>query len=323
MCCAAWASRCARNSRHAWPSLLAGGSPPSCSLLEAAFALVALGWRCHAPLAPAGRTLPGPGRLDVTACLAPGRRCWPCWCCCPGSGPCPRCTACRCNCSGLAPLVVLCLGWPLAVPLLLIVAVAALLSPALGWGGAGHGGLAGLVPATLAMLWGAAAALAAAQHLCLHSRAALRARCSPVCCPAGQAGASRCPVSTRTCRAWRAGSWPGAMPITGMLTAIRGVPPALAGHLVDAIPAPPACAPRAHPGTSRGAAVPRPATAPRGPGRDMIAPDTRQPGGPSLFCCPTHDRACHRIRARPADPRHPAATEAGRPSSSRSTWTRR
>ena len=57
-----------------------------------------------------------------------------------------------------APLVVLMLGWPLAVPLLLIVGgLAALLSPALGWGDAlGIAVWQGIVPATLAMLWGAA-----------------------------------------------------------------------------------------------------------------------------------------------------------------------
>ena len=57
-----------------------------------------------------------------------------------------------------APLVVLMLGWPLAVPLLLVVGgLAALLSPALGWGDAlGISVWQGIVPATLAMLWGAA-----------------------------------------------------------------------------------------------------------------------------------------------------------------------
>ncbi|WP_027014931.1 hypothetical protein [Comamonas composti] len=56
-----------------------------------------------------------------------------------------------------APLVVLMLGWPLAVPVLLAVGMlAGLLSPSLDWSHAlGLAVWQGIVPATLAMLWGA------------------------------------------------------------------------------------------------------------------------------------------------------------------------
>lgn len=56
-----------------------------------------------------------------------------------------------------APLVVLMLGWPLAIPVLLAVAaITHLLSPALGLQAAlGLAVWQGVVPATLALLWGA------------------------------------------------------------------------------------------------------------------------------------------------------------------------
>lgn len=56
-----------------------------------------------------------------------------------------------------APLVLLMLGWPLAIPaLLLVAALAHMLSPALGWDDAlGLAVWQGVVPATLALLWGA------------------------------------------------------------------------------------------------------------------------------------------------------------------------
>lgn len=56
-----------------------------------------------------------------------------------------------------APLVLLMLGWPLAIPaLLLVAALAHMLSPALGWDEAlGLAVWQGVVPATLALLWGA------------------------------------------------------------------------------------------------------------------------------------------------------------------------
>lgn len=56
-----------------------------------------------------------------------------------------------------APMVLLMLGWPLAIPaLLLVAALAHMLSPALGWDDAlGLAVWQGVVPATLALLWGA------------------------------------------------------------------------------------------------------------------------------------------------------------------------
>ena len=56
-----------------------------------------------------------------------------------------------------APLVLLMLGWPLAIPVLLAVAaISHFLSPALNWQAAlGLAVWQGVVPATLALLWGA------------------------------------------------------------------------------------------------------------------------------------------------------------------------
>jgi hypothetical protein len=114
-----------------------------------------------------------------------------------------------------APLVLLLIGWPLAVPVLIATsAIAFALAPALGLQDAlGMAVWQGLVPATLAMLWGQqCAAGAGTTSLSLFSCAASWARlcaCSSrPARPMGRACAAQC---QRRALAWPAGSWPGAM----------------------------------------------------------------------------------------------------------------
>jgi hypothetical protein len=114
-----------------------------------------------------------------------------------------------------APLVVLLIGWPLAVPVLLSVGVIAFaLAPGLGWKKPGHGGLArsGAGHAGHALGCGSAP-LVLAQHFCIHSLRGFWAQFC-VCLSrlwSANGQAMCCPMSTKTSRAWPAGSWPGPM----------------------------------------------------------------------------------------------------------------